>query len=311
MYEPTCLIGENVAGLGQGMRKLGIALIVASLLAGCGGEIAGGSAGMDGSGGSAGAGGTAGVGGTGGIAGSGGTGGAGGASGSLMPGMSTLTIAAAGQSRSVILYVPASVSSGPLPLVIALHGNGDSASNFIATNGLVSIADRDGFVLAAPQGVSQSFVFMGQSINGIDWDAYRSIAQGNIDLPLLDAIRTQLGASGSIDLHRIFVFGYSQGGYLSFRYGMDGSAALSCAAVVAASNPLPGSGLVTQAVRKIPVAMQIGTLDSAISGARATRDELLANRNPVDYHEVSGAGHVPLPGDINVPLDFCRMQQLP
>ena len=45
---------------------------------------------------------------------------------------------------------------------------------------------------------------------GVDWDPYRTVAGGNIDLPLLDAIRTQLVASGSIDTKKLVVFGYSQ-----------------------------------------------------------------------------------------------------
>jgi polyhydroxybutyrate depolymerase len=207
--------------------------------------------------------------------------------------------------------VPAAVSSGKLPLVIALHGNGDTNTNFVAVVGLKQLADSDAFVLAAPQGITQSFTYMGQPISGVDWDAYRPANGGNIDLPLLEAIRTQLSGSGSIDLKKILVYGYSQGGYLSFRYGMDASASLSCAAVIAACDPLPGAGLVSGAARKIPVSLQIGTNDFAIDGARQTKTELESNGNPLQYNEIQGAGHVPIPGDPKVPLDYCRGQALP
>ena len=229
----------------------------------------------------------------------------------LTPGDATLTLTAAGQQRSVLVHVPAAVKSGKVPLVIALHGNGDKNTNFVLTSGLKSLSDADGFVLAAPQGISQNINFMGTQLSGIDWDAYRSTSQGNIDMPLLDAIRSQLGASGSIDPKKVLVYGYSQGGYLSFRYGMDASASLSCAAVLAAADPLPGAGLVAGAARKIPVALQIGTNDFAIQNARATKQELEANGNPLQYNEIEGAGHVPIPGDPKVPLDFCRGQTLP
>ncbi len=227
----------------------------------------------------------------------------------LAPGASTLMLEVAGQPRSVILYVPSGTQ--PLSLVIALHGNGDTNSNFVAALGLQALADQDGFVLAAPQGISQSFTFMGQPINGVDWDAYRSASSGNIDLPLLDALRTRLVASGSIDPHHVVVFGYSQGGFLSFRYGMEAASVLACTAVIAASDPLPGGPLVTQAARKIPVALQIGTNDPGLSGAQATRTELQQNGNPIQYNEIQGAGHVPFPGDPRVPLDYCRAQALP
>lgn len=231
---------------------------------------------------------------------------AGGTSGTLTPGTSTISVSAAGMMRSAILHVPAAVSGGPLPLVIALHGNGDTNGNFVAATQLKSRADAAPFVLVAPQGVRQSLFG-----NMLDWDAYRTVAQGNIDVPLLDALRTQLVASGSIDPQRVLVFGYSQGGYLSFRYGMDTADKLSCAAVLAAASPSTDPRLVSGAARKIAVALQIGTLDSALGQARATRDLLMMNGNPLSYNEIAGAGHVPIPGDLQVPLGFCLAQKRP
>jgi polyhydroxybutyrate depolymerase len=218
---------------------------------------------------------------------------------------------AAGQARSVILHVPTAVTKGQVPLVIALHGNGDQNTNFVATSGMKAAADKDGFVLAAPQGIKQTVTVGGQTLPDIDWDAYRTAAAGNIDLPLLDAIRTQLVASGSIDVKHVIIYGYSQGGYMSFRYGMEAAASLACAAVLAASDPMPGAGLVSGAARKIPVAIQIGDQDFGISGARQSKTELETNGNPLSYVEIPGAQHVPIPGDPEAPLDWCRPQTLP
>ena len=39
--------------------------------------------------------------------------------------------------------------------MIALHGNGDTNANFVATAKLESLATSEGFVLAAPQGIAQ------------------------------------------------------------------------------------------------------------------------------------------------------------
>jgi polyhydroxybutyrate depolymerase len=228
----------------------------------------------------------------------------------LPAGASTRTYNAGGRSRSVALFAPSTLT-GPAPLVLLLHGNGDTNANFVAALGMQAKATASGFVFAAPQGVSQSFTYLGQPLSGLSWDPYRSVAEGNIDLPLLDAIRADLGASSTVDPKRIFVFGYSQGGYLAFRYGMDASASLSCAAVIAAANPRPGSGLVASAPRKVPVVLQIGTNDSAVSAARSTRTELQNAGFPVQLNEIAGAGHVPFPGDPNVPLGYCLGQALP
>src|SRR5579871_261229 len=56
-----------------------------------------------------------------------------GAPGALVPGTTTLMFNVAGQARTVLLHVPAQVTQGPVPLVLALHGDGDQAQNFVTT----------------------------------------------------------------------------------------------------------------------------------------------------------------------------------
>jgi polyhydroxybutyrate depolymerase len=207
--------------------------------------------------------------------------------------------------------VPTAITTKAVPLVIALHGNGDTAANFVATRGLQQLAEAGGFVVAAPQGITQNITVGGQQVNGVDWDAYRDVAGGNIDLALLDEIQARLvKPGGQIDAKHVTVFGYSQGGYLGFRYGIDASEKLACAAVVAAASPL-GSGYVTNAARKIPFALQIGTNDYGIGQARAAKAALEAAGHPLQYKEISGAGHSPFPGSTAVPLDFCLGESLP
>ena len=233
--------------------------------------------------------------------------------GSLTPGDSTLTINAGGQSRSVLLHVPAAVTGHQIPLVVALHGDGDTNSNFVTgTTTLKAKSDALGFVLAAPQGITRNVTADGQTIPNVDWDPYND-PPDNIDLALLDALEAQLAATGSIDPKNESVYGYSQGGFMSFRWAIEASAKLSCSAVLAAGDPYGGgrSGFVASAARKIPFSIQIGTSDSLLSTARAAKTELTANGNPLDYHEINGAGHVPVPGDFAAPLTYCLGQHLP
>lgn len=234
----------------------------------------------------------------------------------IPPGKSELALKVGERQRNYVLVAPPSVATKKLPLVIALHGNGDTSSAFItATTKLESLATEKGFVLAAPQGVSQSLTVTtqgGTQTLDVAWDAYRTVEQGNIDLPFLDALRAALVATGSIDEKHVFTVGYSQGGFMSFRYGMENAEAMSCAAVLAAANPMPGSPLVGSAKRKIAVALQIGANDPSIDAARATKKELDDASFPLDYHEIDGAGHgPPPPGDLSVPLDYCLGQAAP
>lgn len=66
----------------------------------------------------------------------------------------------------------------------------------------------------------------------------------------------------------------------------------------------------SQAARKIPVVLQIGTNDFAISGARSTSTQLNAAGFPVALNEIQGAGHVPFPGGPDGPLNFCLGRSL-
>ena len=231
---------------------------------------------------------------------------------SLTPGQSTISLTVAGHARTAVLYVPTTATTAS-QLVIALHGNGDTAANFLATSGLKGLADGDGTVLVVPQGITRDVVvtLVNQTIPGIDWDGYNSTAQGNIDLPLLDQLRTQLVGTGQVDAHHVFAFGYSQGGYLAFEYGMVAGASLACTAVLAASSPFGGGAgdpLISGAARKLPVVLQIGTNDGAYAAAQTTETTLVGAGFPSQLDAIQGAGHVPIPGDVAVPWNYCRGQ---
>jgi poly(3-hydroxybutyrate) depolymerase len=213
--------------------------------------------------------------------------------------------------RTAVLYVPTGLAASA-PLVIALHGDGDTDTNFLATSGLQPLADSQHFVLIVPQGITRNVVVGSQTVSGVDWDAYNSAAAGNIDLPFVEALRTQLQATGGIDATHTFVLGYSQGGYMAFLYGMSDATVLSCTAVLAAFSPYGGAAgdpLITGAARKIPVVLQMGSLDDP-SDAQTTATTLMTDGFPVQYNEITGAGHVPIPGDISVPVNYCLGKSL-
>jgi dienelactone hydrolase len=237
-------------------------------------------------------------------------GGGGGVPSTLTPGTSSLDVTAGGQSRSATLYVPASATTASA-LVLALHGNGDTAGNFLTTSGLTGLADSNSFVVVAPQGITRNVTVGSQTVPGVDWDGYNT--SGNIDTALLDKLRADLQATGQVNVKKTFVIGYSQGGYFSFLYGMTKAAGLSCAGVLAASSPYGGGAgdpLITGAARKIPVAMQVGTNDSAYGAANNTQASLKSAGFPVQWSPIAGAGHVPIPGGISGPLTYCLGQSL-
>ncbi len=198
---------------------------------------------------------------------------------SLATGTHTVSIG----TRQAVLYVPSSFHGGG-PGLVALHGNGDTASNFLATSGLISVADANGVAVLVPIAIP------GSAPMGVDWDAYTTPASANRDVTLALAAHGYLVAGGA-DAHRIFLLGYSQGGYLAFRVAMEGAALFAAANVSAAADPMPGYGLSAMAARHIPVDLLIGSGDYNVAGARASRDDLTGRGFEVRYTELPGVGH--------------------
>lgn len=227
--------------------------------------------------------------------------------GSLAAGDKTISKTVAGMSRTARVHVPSSIAQRKLPVVLALHGNGDQAANFVATSGLLSLADTIGFVLVAPDGVERSISVGGQTTPPLAWDAYNARAQ-NADVQLFDTLLDELVATGSVDTKKVVVYGYSQGGYASVRYGREAGARLACAAVLAAGD---AGGVPTAFARQLPFSIQIGSADPARNNAASFAQSLTGAGHPVDFHEIAGAGHSPLPGPARAPLDDCLARALP
>jgi len=69
------------------------------------------------------------------------------------PGQYDLEMHYAGAKRSYILHIPPQYNGrAPLPLVLAFHGGAGNASQFLGSTGLAKKADREGFILVAPNG---------------------------------------------------------------------------------------------------------------------------------------------------------------
>ncbi len=221
--------------------------------------------------------------------------------GSLKAGDTTLQKSVMGLARTIRVHVPTSIRQRKLPVVLALHGNGGQAADFVQTSGLLQLADSVGFVLVAPQGLARTIAVGGQTTPPLSWDAYNARA-ANADVQLFDVLLDELVATGSVDMKHLVVYGYSQGGYASVRYGREASGRLACAAVLAAGD---AGGIPTGFTRKLAFSIQIGSNDSARNNAASLAQNLQTAGHPVSFHEIAGAGHSPMPGLAKTPLDDC------
>lgn len=120
----------------------------------------------------------------------------------------TVTLNVNGVSRSYLLYVPDNLAS-KAPLVISLHGAAGHSADKSPMG--TDIADREGCIIAYPQGLDQYFPVFGGSTPG--WDA---TGEDNADLDFFRAIIDDVIGSYGIDRKRVYCCGFSNGGMMTY-----------------------------------------------------------------------------------------------
>jgi predicted esterase len=165
-----------------------------------------------------------------------------------------------------IIYVPQSYDpSVPMPLMIALHGSGDTAGNFI--NLWSGIAESEGFILLVPESLS----------GGASWNP-------GGDTDVISELADHVTAMWNIEQCRIYLTGYSAGAHYGYMLGLANASYFAALGIQAGSlSYAEMSGIWPDLVdRHIAVDIHHGVNDPGVpfSHAEHARDEL------------EGAGHV-------------------
>ena len=180
-----------------------------------------------------------------------------------------------GVDRSYALYVPQTAAAGGAPLLVLLHGSGDSGESIAQL--WKDMADRNGIVLLAPYARHD--------------DAWRLADDGpDVIHAMVDAV----GAKVPVDGKRIYLFGHSGGAVYALLLGMLEAPYFAAVAVHAGSWREPSEfNAIKYAQRKIPVAIVIGDQDEYFSMAsvRRTEDALKTAGFPVEVTVIPGHHH--------------------
>lgn len=159
-----------------------------------------------------------------------------------------------GLKRTLRLYVPQG-HSGPLPVVLLLHGGGGTGGGmeWLTRRGFNRIADRDGAIVVYPDGIDKGWND-GRS-------EHRSASDAAVDdVGFLSALPQTIAAVHPIDATRVYVSGISNGGMMSYRLACDAAALLAAAAPVAANMSVDLAPR-CQPSRSVPVLIMNGTDD--------------------------------------------------
>lgn len=132
-----------------------------------------------------------------------------------------------GLFRIYRLHVPGPGPSGPVPLVLALHGYSSNARDMEGA-GFDAVADTAGFVVAYPE-ASQS---------PTTWNAggpYEYWTGSTDDVRYISALIDTLAAHYPIDHGRVYAVGHSNGAFMVYRLAHELSARIAAVAPVAGS----------------------------------------------------------------------------
>jgi polyhydroxybutyrate depolymerase len=136
----------------------------------------------------------------------------------------TETILIQGTTRTYVLHVPSTFRSGSGALVLALHGRTESGAFFENFTKLDTVSDREGFIVAYPEGLFQP-------VNGaVNWAFYRNDYVD--DVSFLKGLITSLQARFDVDPKHIYVTGFSSGGFMAYRAAIELSDLIAAVGVV-------------------------------------------------------------------------------
>ncbi|MBI3724659.1 phospholipase [bacterium] len=137
----------------------------------------------------------------------------------------------AGIERTYVLHSPQRDRTKPAPLVIALHGGSGTGHGMpkLTKHGLDDLADRDGWVIVYPDGVSKNWN------DGRKSEHNEPAKKGINDVAFISALVDELVTKENLDRKRVYATGISNGGFMSQRLARDLSGKIAAIAPIAAN----------------------------------------------------------------------------
>jgi polyhydroxybutyrate depolymerase len=176
----------------------------------------------------------------------------------LGPGQTERTLTMGEMTRSYLVHVPKKYDpKKPMPLVLAYHGMGMTASIMAWYSGLSTKADEAGFIVVYPNGTPDGTGLPSWNSGGLGL----ALAKGKVDdVEFTRKLLADLESVLNIDRKRVYATGLSNGAMMCHRLGVELSERIAAIAPVA--------GTLAQAdcapKRPVPVIAFHGTKDTLV-----------------------------------------------
>lgn len=142
-----------------------------------------------------------------------------------------------GRSRSWIIYAPADYDPAqPTAVVVLLHGRPGNAGGMAFLTGMNAVAENNNFIVVYPDGIDNEWnAQFDLSARSISLGGRRSTLPQD-DVGFLQTLMSDLAVDFNIDRSRLYLGGFSNGGFMTYR--MACSAGDTFAAFAAVSGNL-------------------------------------------------------------------------
>jgi tetratricopeptide (TPR) repeat protein len=184
------------------------------------------------------------------------------------------TMMSEGKKRTYYLYLPKSLGTAPVPLVVLLHGSNHIGLSLAEKWN--ALAEKEGVIIVAPD-----------SIDSAQWSVPKD--GPTFIHELVESLKTKY----PINPKKVYLFGHSGGAVFALLLSVYEPEYFAATAIHAGALTAQAMPAVDIAKRKIPIHIQVGTVDGffPLSVVRATRDALNAQGFEVQLVEISGHDH--------------------
>ncbi len=195
------------------------------------------------------------------------------------------TISMNGVTRKFVLHIPANFQPNKGALVVALHGSQGSGAQMETQSQLSVKADSVGFAVAYPTGLPSA---QGHTLWSVYFNDFAFAGTPPDDVAFLRAMINAIQANVHPDAKKIYVAGFSIGGYMTHRAAVELSDLVAAVGVVegAISAIAPSdSRTVPDAVAPVSVLILHGSADNAINycGSSMAKSVLASQEQAFNY----------------------------